>query len=130
HAEHDVAERGFRILHVLARLGAVGGDHHALMLAGAERIDRENRRAFIAAVLVDRLANDRAVAGHAGMADGGNNRAVDAREDHRRVKVSGGRDERPARPRPGGPPGPTWKSLHAAVISKSAGYRPSRSGGC
>ena len=57
--------------------------------AGAVRIDREDGQALLGAALVERLADDRAMARHAGMADRRDDHSVDAREDHGRFSRSG-----------------------------------------
>src|SRR5690606_20086670 len=81
-SDDEVAEGALRVFDEVAGGRAVGRDEHALVKAGAERIDGEDGCAFVASGLVDRLADDRAGAAHAGMAGGGRNGAVDTRVDH------------------------------------------------
>ena len=81
-AENDVAKGRLWILHVRPRVRAIGRDDYALMLAVTMRIEGEDGRTFLLSLLIERLANDHSLPGHAGMADGGNDDAVDAREDH------------------------------------------------
>src|ERR1044072_5354037 len=82
HPEDDIPQRRFRILHVRPRVRSVGRDEHALMLTRAVRIEREKRRPLFLPLLVERLADDRAMAHHAGMADGRDDYSIDARDDH------------------------------------------------
>ena len=83
-ADEEVAERGLRITDEHGGSGAVGGEKNLLVQAGAERIDREDGRALLVALRIERLADHGAAAGHRGMAGGRNNGAVDAGEEHGR----------------------------------------------
>ena len=100
-ADDEIAERRLRIADEFARGRAVGGEDDALVEARAQRIDGEHGRARVAALLVERLADDGAPAGHAGMAGGRDDGAVDAREDHGSIDAEVVDHHAAARPREG-----------------------------
>lgn len=62
--------------------GAIRRDQHALVLAGPVPVERKDRGALRAAVFIERLADDRAAAVHAGVAHGRDDHSVNAGEEH------------------------------------------------
>jgi hypothetical protein len=68
-ADDQIAQRRFRILHVVARGGAVSGENDALVQTRPMRIDGKDGGALVVSPRVERLADDGAAATQARVAD-------------------------------------------------------------
>src|ERR1035438_2300215 len=81
-ADDDVAQGGTGIADVFPGGGAVGGENDALVLAGSMRIKGEDGGALVAALLVERLADDHPASKHARMAHGRDDDTINTGVDH------------------------------------------------